>query len=84
VIEVADSSIRYDHGPKLRVYARQGVQEVWIEDLTTDTLLVFRESEGGTYKTQITLHPGEFVSPRAFPHLVLPVSRLLNLDSDVE
>ena len=37
VIEVSDSSIPYDRGPKLRVYARHGVREVWIEDLTTDT-----------------------------------------------
>jgi Uma2 family endonuclease len=80
VIEVSDSSIRYDRGPKLRVYARHAVSEVWIEDLTTDTLLVFREPEGGAYKTQITFHPGEFVSPQAFPKLVLPVSSLLNLD----
>ena len=82
VIEVADSSIRYDRGPKLRVYARHGVREVWIEDLTTDTLLVFRDAEGGTYKTQLTLTSDDSIAPQAFPQIVLSVSNLLGLDLD--
>jgi Uma2 family endonuclease len=82
VIEVSDSSIRYDRGPKLRVYARHGVHEVWIEDLTTDSLLVFRDAEGGAYMTQRTFKPGDSVAPLAFPELVLSVSSLLNLDLD--
>jgi Uma2 family endonuclease len=82
VIEVSDSSIRYDRGPKLHVYARHGVNEVWIEDLTTDTLLVFRDPMGNTYRTQLTVRPGESISPQAFRQLVLPVSNLLNLDLD--
>ena len=82
VIEVSDSSIQYDRGPKLRVYARHGVHEVWIEDLTTDTLLVFRDPMANTYRTQFTLRPGESISPQAFRHLVLPIASLLNLDLD--
>jgi Uma2 family endonuclease len=80
VIEVSDSSIRYDRGSKLRVYARHGVREIWIEDLTTDTLLVFRDPAGNTYRTELTLKPGDSISPQAFPHVVLSVSSLLNLD----
>jgi Uma2 family endonuclease len=82
VIEVSESSIRYDRGPKLRVYARHGVREVWIEDLTTDTLLVFREPEGGAYKSQLTFEKGDSVAPVAFPELVLPVASLLGLESE--
>jgi Uma2 family endonuclease len=80
VIEVSDTSIRYDRGPKLRVYAMHGVSEVWIEDLTTDTLLVFREPSGEIYKTQLTLQRTDSVSPLAFPNLRLSVSDLLGLD----
>ena len=82
VIEVSESSIRYDRGPKLRVYARHGVHEVWIEDLTTDRVLVFRDAEGGAYKTQLTLQSGDSIAPLAFPELVLSVSTLLGLDSE--
>jgi Uma2 family endonuclease len=80
VIEVSDSSIQYDRGPKLRVYASHGVHEVWIEDLTTDLLRVFRDPAGNTYRSELTLKPGDSISPQAFPQLILPVSSLLNLD----
>jgi Uma2 family endonuclease len=33
LIEVADSSLAWDRGPKLALYARHGVPEVWIVDL---------------------------------------------------
>lgn len=79
VIEVSDTSIRYDRGSKLKVYARAGVSEVWIEDLTTDTLWVFREPSRAVYKVQLTLRAGDALAPRAFPALRLAVSELLGL-----
>ena len=33
LVEVADSTLAYDRGPKLALYARHGVPEVWIVDL---------------------------------------------------
>jgi len=80
VIEVSDSSIRYDRGLKLSVYAMHGVSEVWIEDLTADTLLVFREPSGAEYKTNLTLQRADSISPLAFPDLRLSVSDLLGLN----
>ena len=77
VIEVADTSIRYDRGPKLAIYAKHGVREVWIEDLTSDTLLVFRDRKPRGYATALTFKPGDSVTPQAFPDLVLLVSDLL-------
>lgn len=79
VIEVSDTSIRYDRGPKLKVYARAGVSEVWIEDLTTDTLWVFREPSRAVYKVQLTLRAGNALAPLAFPALRVAVSELLGL-----
>jgi len=76
VIEVADTSIRYDRGPKPAIYAKHGVREVWIEDLTTDTLLVFRDRQPGGYATALTFKAGDSVSPLAFPDLVLSFSDL--------
>jgi Uma2 family endonuclease len=79
VIEVSDTSIRYDRGAKLKVYARAGVSEVWIEDLTTDTLLVFREPSRAAYQVQLMFRPGDTVASLAFPDLRLAVSELLGL-----
>jgi Uma2 family endonuclease len=77
VIEVAETSMRYDCGPKLAIYAKYGVHEVWIEDLNTDTLLIFRDRFPDGYATSLVLKPGDEVSPLAFPDMILPVSALL-------
>jgi len=77
VIEVAETSIRYDRGPKLEIYAKYGVLEVWIEDLNTDTLLVFRDRHSKGYKTSLVFQSGDSVSPLSFPELAIPVSSLL-------
>src|SRR6476620_10907112 len=33
LVEVADNSLAYDHGPRLALYARHSVPEVWVVDL---------------------------------------------------
>jgi Uma2 family endonuclease len=77
VIEVAENSIRYDRGPRLALYAKYGVHEVWIEDLNTNTLLVFRDRHPSGYATSLLLKPGDEVSPLTFPDMILSVSALL-------
>jgi Uma2 family endonuclease len=77
VIEVAETSFHYDRGRKLAIYAKYGVHEVWIEDLNTDTLLVFRDRHPDGYAISLVLHSGDEVSPLAFPDMILPVSALL-------
>jgi len=49
LIEVADSSLDFDRTVKLELYARAGIREVWIVDLTTDLVLVHRGASGGSY-----------------------------------
>ena len=49
LIEVADSSLRYDRKVKLPLYARHGVPELWIVDLEGGTVEVCREPRGDGY-----------------------------------
>jgi len=51
LIEVSDTTLAYDRGIKLRLYALAGVPEYWIFDLKRNRLLVFREPEGAVYFT---------------------------------
>ena len=46
VVEVADSSLAYDLGVKVPLYARHGIPEVWVIDATTRQTRVFREPVG--------------------------------------
>jgi Uma2 family endonuclease len=44
LIEVANTTLRLDRGVKIPLYARAGVREVWLVDLTTARLEVCREA----------------------------------------
>ncbi len=59
VVEVADSSVDYDFGKKLKLYARYGVQEVWVLNVQTDTLHFFRSRTDVGYRDETsTQRPG--------------------------
>ena len=38
LIEVSDTTLAYDRGVKLPLYARAGIREVWIVDLPGETI----------------------------------------------
>ncbi len=49
VIEVSDTSFSYDHDVKVPLYAAHGVPEVWIVDLESRRLRLFRGLADGKY-----------------------------------
>ena len=64
IVEVADSSIDYDFGRKLKLYARHGVQEVWALNVQTDTLHFFRSRTDVGYREEsATQTPGVLPLP---------------------
>lgn len=50
MIEVSDSTLRYDRDVKLPMYARAGIPEAWIVDLDSDTVEVHSRPVGGEYR----------------------------------
>lgn len=76
LIEVADSTLAYDRGPKLSLYARHGIQEVWIANLRDRRLEVFREPSADGYRTMIHHSAGDFATALALPDFSLEVSTL--------
>lgn len=77
VVEVAEASLEYDRQVKLPLYARWGVQEVWLLDLLGDRLEVHRDPSPEGYRQTQVLSRGNRVVPSAFPGLVLEVADLL-------
>jgi Uma2 family endonuclease len=64
IVEVADSSVDYDFGRKLKLYARYGVQEVWILNVQTDTLHFYRSRTDVGYREESsTRNPGVLPLP---------------------
>ena len=77
LLEVADTTLRYDRDVKLPIYAQLGIPEVWIEDLKHDCVLVFRDPSSNRYQTSLTFRPGDSLSTIAFPEIVITVDSLL-------
>jgi len=74
VVEVAESSLRYDLQVKLPLYAQAGVPEVWVVDLEGKRVLVHRKPEGGGYREAEALGPGARLS---FHGVEVPAEELL-------
>ncbi len=49
VIEVADTTVRYDREVKIPLYARHGIPEAWLLDLPGRRLEVYRSPHSGGY-----------------------------------
>ena len=73
VIEVADSSLEFDQGPKLARYAAAGIPEVWVANLRAREVAAYAEPSGSEYASVRTYRVGESMSPRAFPDVALAV-----------
>ena len=76
VIEVSDTTLRYDRDVKLPLYAAAGIPEAWIVDLEGRRILVYRAPAGAAYDDTATVEQGT-VSPAAFPDIVISGEELL-------
>jgi Uma2 family endonuclease len=77
LIEVADSSLPFDQGTKLPLYARAGIPEVWIVDLDSAVIERHAEPTGDTYVQTDRTGPGSTVSSTTVPAIALQVNEVL-------
>ena len=77
VIEVADSSLKYDREVKAPLYAAAGIQDYWILDVIDRQLYTFRQPVDGHYQEQMILAAMLPVAPLAFPALTLEIAEML-------
>src|SRR5262249_9149857 len=79
VIEVSDTTLRYDRDIKVPLYGRHGIPEVWIVDLETGRLHFFRQLMSQTY-TDVTAtdHPGA-TALAGIPGVTVDLSELLRV-----
>ncbi len=70
LIEVADTTVRYDREVKVPLYARHGIPEVWLIDLKERRLEVYHGPVQGEYQHVDYYRSGQ-VSPKGFPDIVV-------------
>ena len=71
LIEVAESSLRYDRSVKLRLYAEVGLAEYWIVDCEAEAIEVHRDPAADGYRSVVRRTGDEAVSPLAYPDVAL-------------
>ena len=76
LVEVADSSLRYDLDVKLPLYARYGIPEVWIVDLEHRRLEVYRRPDGDVYLEKHCPLKGESIIPAGLAECTVDVAGL--------
>ncbi len=77
VVEVSDSTLRFDRSVKARLYARAGILEYWIVDVKGRLLIVHRDPHHGEYTSVIAYAEHESVAPLAAPASLCCVKDLL-------
>ena len=77
IVEVADTTLRYDRDVKVPLYAAAGIPEVWIADLTGDAVRAFREPGPDAYRQAAVYRRGDALVPVAFPQLSIRVEEIL-------
>jgi Uma2 family endonuclease len=76
LVEVSETSLAYDRGMKLALYAKFGVPEVWIVDLRGAAIEVYREPAGEAYAVAQRLTSGS-LAPVLVPAATIDVGALL-------
>jgi Uma2 family endonuclease len=77
VIEVAESTLGKDRLRKGPLYARAGIQEYWIVDLTSDAVEVCRDPGDDGYRSVERLVRGQTIRPLAKPDIIVAVADIL-------
>jgi Uma2 family endonuclease len=77
IIEFSQATLSKDLTLKKEIYAEAGIIEYWVVDLNHVQLRIFQSPDNGQYRTEKVLTSG-FVSPLAFPDIVLDVEQLIN------
>lgn len=79
LVEVSDTTLRYDRGAKARLYAASGIPDYWLVHLRARTLEVRRQPENGEYLSLDVYNETEAVAPLAAPNAPVRVTDLLPL-----
>jgi Uma2 family endonuclease len=76
LIEVSDSSLSFDQGVKLNLYARYGIREYWVIDVEGKRLVIYLEPDAKGYSRKQEFAGAQIASPQAFPEFKIAVGEI--------
>lgn len=84
VVEVSETTLRYDRGAKASMYASRGIADYWVINLVEDQVEIYRKPVsdsaapfGWKFSPAIIRKRGEVVDVLAAPGKVIEVNRML-------
>ncbi|MEJ7862214.1 MAG: Uma2 family endonuclease [Pyrinomonadaceae bacterium] len=77
IIEVSDSTLKYDRDTKLPLYAEAEIPEVWIVNLTNEIVEIHTNPSVGLYQLVKIFKRGETIKSETLPNLFLNVNNIL-------
>jgi len=77
LVEVSDTTLRFDREQKRRLYAKHAIAEYWIVNLIDHCLEVYRQPQHDDYLEQRTLSNSDSLSLVSLPDLVVRVADIL-------
>jgi len=78
LIEVSDTTLRYDRDIKVPLYARHGIPEVWLIDVSAKQLHCMRDPSGEGYASTTLLQSGS-IEPAALPGAAIDLSEVFGV-----
>jgi Uma2 family endonuclease len=77
IIEVADSSLKFDCDTKGKAYAKAGIADYWVLDVIDRELYVYRQPTLEGYNNKTVLNEDKTISPLQFPELQVNIRDML-------
>lgn len=77
IIEVAHSTLGYDRGVKVPLYARTGIPELWIVNIDDRVVEVYGEPENGRFRKRSEVRSGAVIRPHLLPSVAVAVDDVL-------
>lgn len=77
IIEVSHTTLGYDRGVKLPLYATTRIPEVWIVDVDAEAVEVYRDPAPGEYREKRIARRGDVLHPALLPEVAVPVEAIL-------
>lgn len=75
LVEVSDSTLRYDRDVKVPLYASHGIPEVWLLDIQQKQLEIYRDPTNGQYRQRDCRRTGQ-IAPILCPDAVIDLTEL--------
>ncbi len=81
VIEVSDSTLKFDRTVKIPLYSEAKIMETWLIDINNECIEIYRYANNESYDQMQRYHLGQTLSILAFPELNLTVNEIFGIHS---